>query len=573
MKNKQSAEILLQTIERFSKISGLEVNRSKSECLIMNFELDATGAGDQFLGVPLVDNLKVLGHYHGKSKLICDYQNFYSKVQKITNILNMWKQRHLTIFGKNLLINSLINSQFIFNAQIDSPPYEFLKIVEKLNKDFLWSGGTPKIAHHSVIAEYKCGGFKYKDLSSLINSINLKFVFNMSTTSTENYTALPKMWIKSTFNIPFIVNNVNQAYFKNFFSNLVSIIDCKLKIPRQKNWKGHPFYYEILKTFEKISCETPTSIEDILSIPIWYNKFLKTKFDVELSRAGFNFVRDLFPGTLLISLENVNVTVLSAVKRRLLISIILEIPECWGNGIEDSPVINVTVSPRQTIHLNGYDSTLLSLSSSQVYSELIKSKTRLPTGLLRWCEDIALSDLQIQTAFTFTKDCCSSIFDRVFQYKINTRILPTNDYLKRYQVRESDACTRCQAETADTVLHSTWLCGSIQAHLTYLFSFLRNKCDVMVDISMINYLFGFQGTKFQGLNHILLEFKKHIFYSWEEDASVIIFFEEFRRKIQHIIVKEKQIALNSDNFATLAAKWEKFTEFYDFFGPDCQITY
>ena len=95
----------------------------------------------------------------------------------------------------------------------------------------------------------------------------------------------------------------------------------------------------------------------------------------------------------------------------------------------------------------------------------------------------------------------------------------------------------------------------------------------MVDIGMINYLFGFQGTEFQGLNHILLEFKKHIFYSWEEDASVIIYFEEFRRKIQHIIVKEKQIALNSDNFGTLAAKWEKLTAFYDFFGPDCQITY
>ena len=37
IKNKQSAEILLQTIERFSKISGLEVNRSKSECFNNEF--------------------------------------------------------------------------------------------------------------------------------------------------------------------------------------------------------------------------------------------------------------------------------------------------------------------------------------------------------------------------------------------------------------------------------------------------------------------------------------------------------------------------------------------------------
>ena len=281
----------------------------------------------------------------------------------------------------------------------------------------------------------------------------------------------------------------------------------------------------------------------------------------------------MFPGTSLISLEEVNVAVLSAVKRRLLINIILQIPECWGNNIEDSPVINVTMCPRQTIHLNGYDYSLLSLSSMQIYSELIKNKTRLPTVLVRWRNEITLSDLQIQTAFTFTKDCCSSIFDRVFQYKINTRILPTNEYLKRYQVRESDACSRCQADTVDTVLHSTYLCSSIKVHIKYLFRFLKNKCNVLVDINMVNYLFGFQGTEFRGLNHILLEFKKHIFYSWVEDASVLSFFEEFRRQIQYIIVKEKQIALNSEKFATLASKWEKFTEFYDFFGPDCQIMY
>ena len=83
----------------------------------------------------------------------------------------------------------------------------------------------------------------------------------------------------------------------------MSIIDCKLKIPRQNNWKGHPFYYEILKTVEKISNVIPTSIENILSIPIWFNKYLATKFDVELSRAGFNFVKDLFPGTSLITLD------------------------------------------------------------------------------------------------------------------------------------------------------------------------------------------------------------------------------------------------------------------------------
>ena len=91
----------------------------------------------------------------------------------------MWNQQPLTLFGKKLLISSLSNSQFLFNAQIDNPPDDFVKLAEALNKGFLWVG-TPKTAHHSIIAEYQYGGFKYKDLARIINSINFNFLFNIT---------------------------------------------------------------------------------------------------------------------------------------------------------------------------------------------------------------------------------------------------------------------------------------------------------------------------------------------------------------------------------------------------------
>ena len=42
-----------------------------------------------------------------------------------------------------------LNSLFTFNAQIEIPPMEFMKIVDSKNKTFLWRG-IPKIAHNSV---------------------------------------------------------------------------------------------------------------------------------------------------------------------------------------------------------------------------------------------------------------------------------------------------------------------------------------------------------------------------------------------------------------------------------------
>ena len=270
LKNKLSTELLLKTIEQFSKVSGLEVNRSKSECLLVNFELEAAGNYDEFLGVPIVENLKVLGHYHGKSKLVCDFQNFFSKLTKMTTVLSMWKQRHLTIIGKNLLINALSNSMFLFNAQIEKPPNEFLKLADQLNKDFLW-GGTPKIAHHTIIADYQHGGIKFKDLTSLISSINLKFVCNLQNSVTYNHCALPKLWLKMFFQIPINHINDNQEYFQDFFSHKLNILDCKIKLPRQLNWRGHPSYYDILKTYENVIREIPQSTENLLSIPIWFD--------------------------------------------------------------------------------------------------------------------------------------------------------------------------------------------------------------------------------------------------------------------------------------------------------------
>ena len=89
LKHKNSAANFLLLIHKFSKGSGLEVNKSKSECLLLDFEMGIGGLSDDLLGIPIVNNLKILGHYYGKDKLICDFQNFYcklSKMQKISNI-------------------------------------------------------------------------------------------------------------------------------------------------------------------------------------------------------------------------------------------------------------------------------------------------------------------------------------------------------------------------------------------------------------------------------------------------------------------------------------------------------
>ena len=125
-------------------------------------------------------------------------------------------------------------------------------------------------------------------------ALNYKFIFRLNNTCNLNSTCLPRSWLLQLFKIPAGNNEDDQNYFHDFFSNSLSILDCKLKVPRKASWKGHPYYYEILKSYESCTQQLPKSPENILSIPIWFNRYLSTKFNQQVSMAGFNFTRCIY---------------------------------------------------------------------------------------------------------------------------------------------------------------------------------------------------------------------------------------------------------------------------------------
>ena len=96
---------------------------------------------------------------------------------------------------------------------------------------------------------------------------------------------------------------------------------------------------------------------------------------------------------------------LSNVKIRTLRSILNKIPTDWTDKIRQSTDCFVTVNPHQTVNLHGTDTFLNNLNGRQIYSFFIANKTRLPTSLLRWREDITVSDEEIKVAFTFAQEC------------------------------------------------------------------------------------------------------------------------------------------------------------------------
>ena len=181
-----------------------------------------------------------------------------------------------------------------------------------------------------------------------------------------------------------------------------------------------------------------------------------------------------------------------------------------------------------------------------------------------------MSDRQILTALTFASNCKASVFDRVFQYKIITNILPTNDYLKRYRIKDDDTCENCHKE-CDTIIHRLYDCELIGLHIEKILNFLKLECNKMYEISMIEFLFGKSGEQFLALNHVVLELKKLVFYASKEFLSSEDFPELYYAKIKALIIKEKRISLDNDKYETFSNKWNDFICIYDFRGPDIEM--
>ena len=73
------------------------------------------------------------------------------------------------------------------------------------------------------------------------------------------------------------------------------------------------------------------------------------------------------------------------------------------------------------------------------------------------------------------------MFKRAFQFKINTQILPTNDYLHRYRVIDSSMCSICQIER-DLVIHSVWEFRVVNDFILQIFNFLNTNSGTNLDI-------------------------------------------------------------------------------------------
>ena len=99
-------------------------------------------------------------------------------------ILNLWKQRFLSLAGKIQIFKSLLASKPVYVATMKHLPLEILDDLQSMHKDFIWDGKQAKIKCCTLTVDYIHSRLNNVDLVSEFTSLKFIWIRKMPDTKT-----------------------------------------------------------------------------------------------------------------------------------------------------------------------------------------------------------------------------------------------------------------------------------------------------------------------------------------------------------------------------------------------------
>ena len=127
LQDRESIKRVQQTFEDFEKVSGLKVNKEKTNFVWLGKETEISGV--QLFG-NFVEEVKILGIYFTRNLKRKEDLNYKEILSKIKRLVGWWKQRDLTIMGKVQLLKTYVLSKFNYVSSLITVPKSVLEEVE-----------------------------------------------------------------------------------------------------------------------------------------------------------------------------------------------------------------------------------------------------------------------------------------------------------------------------------------------------------------------------------------------------------------------------------------------------------
>ncbi len=523
LRDEPSVKEFVSLIERFGKLSGLNMNEKKTEAIWLGDDPPFKLPNNiQWSNKPI----KVLGVYVGWHMIEADKLSISEKIVNIKRLMYSWKHRKLTLNGKVLIIKSLAVSQITYLANLLPFSDEVIKEIDRLIYDFLWDEKPHKVKKSIMIQDFIDGGHKMIDVQSLIITQKLKWV----ALYLNNHDCLWRHLMEAIIN----VDNLNV-----FLRSDYDIYN---------NCTSSRFYIDVLKSLCKVTkVNLKNTVANIRNQYLFYNKSLKLAgkliYDQELFNAGLWRICDLFnpDGTVIPFCEWKSRGVSKSkymIWRGLLEKVRTLSSNLYPNNvIEDDLVILLPTG--DTIDIQ-------KTTSKELYCKIIKLKRETPKSLNKY--ELLFPDLE-QTeffnGFVIPRICTKNNLIKIFQYKVIHRYLPTNDLLYKMKKVESSRCTFCQVyrETVNHILYDCFCVKNLWFTVQTVLSKLENR---IIKLTNKDVVLGYQLRDNPmlniGVNNVLLHVK---FFIWK---SKLLSVKPTYERLKEFISCSKMFEHNLDTF-------------------------
>ena len=545
--DKDSLDEILYTLDKFELLSGLKVNYDKTEILRIGSlkntdaklytqrKLSWTNNPSVLLGISLGTELNEVIR-----------KNYEQMINKIQNIVKLWKNRQITLIGRITIIKVLLLSQLIYRLSVlPSPLPEQMKKINDIFFDYLWNNKKHFIDQKVMINGIGEGGLNMIDISSKDISIKSSWVKRLCE---KDNTCLQKI---ASYFIP----NADGL----FWSGNLNVSDA-LNLMQHSSiiWNN------IVKAWCIYNFSSPTCLEDILNQQIWYNSYILIQkqpfFFGPLHLKGVLYIKDLVKqdGHIMTADEILIRYSLNKKYVMLLNSIIGAVPQQWKVVLKNSYPNFIG----NTIFISNIEKAFRSPRLSKfIYNQILIKKCKPFSGRIvdKWIADLGqalhIDRDFISRSFQLIRKATISPKHRVFQFKLIHRCLVTNKSLYDWKLKDTNICTFCESHI-ETIVHLLWDCTKVQSFWKEVFDWIKEVTDTNIIFNSKEILLGIDNNNLTFYNAVFIMVKQYIYAC--RCKNMLLNIQTLIHNVKHYIQAEKYIAVKNDKVNYHNRKWSLF---------------
>ena len=531
-----SVNRLKYIFDEFEKISGLRINKEKTNFVWMGKEKDKPKVT---LFGNLVQKIKILGVYFALDVRIKEEMNYKEILSKIKRLLGWWKQRDLTLMGKVHLMKTYALSKLNYISSLIVVPKWVMSEVEKITFEFLWNG-KDRIKRNVMCQDYKNGGIRMTNYRLFIKAQRICWVRRLLYGNQD-------MGWKRFFN--YCCRSVGGRFI---LLCDYEVSKLKLEIPK--------FYMEMLEAWEDIRVCRKMEGESINPI-IFSNRnvCLKGKmiFDASLYAKEIYAVDHLLNKGRVKSIKHFQNLGTNSKDLLMITDICNAIPDEFKNESALAKFQHVDlVTLDIELKVLGQKMKLKDMHSKKIYEFLVNElQNSFSLQVKDGHSNFKYTDEEIKDIFVRPRRSTILNKHREFQYKLIHGVIYTKEQLFKYGFVGNNLCSFCHKEL-ETYEHLFLNCKKVKDIWTILITYydlkeIRNMAweDIFVGLSGVS-------IRIKFVNSLIIMLKYIIFKS--RSTGTLPSFNKIQKTFSEYINTEKELATKRGKLGEHLLKWEHF---------------